>query len=665
MKQGLFILVFTVLMSAYVHAEDSDIIYLPNIEVVDNKDTGDYIDSEDIERAGAQDLTEAIKHIPGILITGGGARNESNFRIRGFGVDSVPVYVDGIALANPYRRSGDAARLLVGDLESITIHKGYSSPLLGANNLGGAIVMRTAKPKNPLELSLNTSFDFDSIFKYASSYYSLSAGTRQNLFYTKATFQYRGVDHYRLSGDFEPNNRNPQQYGDRLWSDSIDRKLTFIAGLTPTSSLDLWLAYIYQNADKGVSPPDTVVRDFQVWEWPVWKRQSISLNSAYDDGIFALSLLAYYDKYDNSMLEYYDIPSLEAGVYAGPSDYDEFSAGLRLQAGWQINETSSLKLGLAYKREDHKGFRKYIKEIQVNEDLYSVGLEYSAKPFSRLHIALGSGFDMLVPQRYWGDYNEFAKKLGANYYIVKTDTMWTLTAQAGLFYSLTDTQELRLTYARKNHFPTMSERYSTRFGDVLPNPSLGPEVADHFELGWKGGLPSLRVNASVYYSFVTDKIVNIQIPNPDDPKIPVDYARNLDKSAFYGAELGLKYLHDKVTAGLNFSYNKYSINHNQNNDIKVISYYPEITSNAYIEFMPTDSWLFSPSFEYMGSRYTGTSGREELEAYTLVNFRADYIINEHLKLSARIHNIFDEFYEIQRFSPMAGRTYSLSLSARY
>jgi len=72
----------------------------------------------------------------------------------------------------------------------------------------------------------------DGVFGYASSTYIASAGTKQELFYGKVTYQRRDVDHFRLPNSFEPMYRNPQEKGNRLWSDSVDTKVTVIAGVT-------------------------------------------------------------------------------------------------------------------------------------------------------------------------------------------------------------------------------------------------------------------------------------------------------------------------------------------------------------------------------------------------------------------------------------------------
>jgi iron complex outermembrane receptor protein len=84
----------------------------------------------------------------------------------------------------------------------------------------------------------------------------------------------------------------------------------------------------------------------------------------------------------------------------------------------------------------------------------------------------------------------------------------------------------------------MAQRYSTRFGRSLPNPSLGPEIASHFELGYHGNIAQkLTLNSAVYYSLITGKIVEVGWPSPNRPVNSLDYAKNLDRTAFWGFEI--------------------------------------------------------------------------------------------------------------------------------
>jgi iron complex outermembrane receptor protein len=685
-RSCLLVILLAVFSAAYQIAadpsedpEDLEVYRLPDTEVSAERDTPEYIGRDEMDRDDAQDLWQAVQYVPGVILSGGGRRNDSNFTIRGFGVDSVPVFVDGIVMANPYRGEGDSARLLSGDLESIEIQKGYSSLLLGANTMGGAIVMRTAKPIEAFEASVKTGIEIDSAGSYGSSAHVFSAGTRQEYFYAKGVFQYRDTDHFRLPGSFEPTPNNPQKKGNRLWSDSRDLKLTFLTGWTPVSTLDLWLTWVYQDAEKGFSPPETETGDYQIWHWPLWNRQSVSLNGSFSAGTLSADALFYFDKYDNRLDEYRNQSAYELGIHAPHSDYDEYSTGGRLTGRWDINRWNNLQAALTYTKEDHRGLRgsidnedKLSEEMHVNEDTWSVGMEYSLSLCLPLTLKAGFGFDALVPIAYWNRENEYLKLLDAGYFIVKTRSMFLYTGQFGIFYALpfgvpdNRDHELHFTYARKNHFPDMAQRYSTRFGTTLPNPNLGPEKAHHLELGYRGYFGGiLNLSAAMYYSIITGKIVTIELGNPHYPGALVDYARNLDSTGFWGFELGAEFNPEKcVSGGISFSVNKYRLNHSQA-DVKVIPYYPAVTFSVYGVIKPVRILSIVPRLGYTGSRFADSMGQYTLKGYLLGSLKAEAEITNHVALSAGVDNILDTLYEISRRFPMAGRSYTINFSVRY
>jgi iron complex outermembrane receptor protein len=655
--------------------KDDEVIQLPEAAVVETPDTPDRITQEDLEREGAADLWEAVRHIPGVIITGGGQRNDSNFTVRGYGTDSVPIFVDGVPVANTYRGDGDAARLLTGDLEEIEIHKGYSSSLLGANTLGGAIQVRTARPKKPLELSFKTSLDLDGLFGYGGNTQVASVGSKLDWFYGKATFQYRNIDHFRLSEGFIPLDEappeqggNPQKTGNRLWSDSVDYKLTLLAGLTPIPQLDISGVYIMQIADKGLSPPAVLAgRDgYVIWDWPRWDRHSLSVNYAWDTETLYLKGWTNFSKYDNRLDQYYNWRAWLQEMHLPSSDYDEFSLGSHLEAGYAFNPNHTLQGAITFKEEDHTGIDGGIETNHINEDTWSAGVEYSGRIHPKVSLTGGIGFDALIPQEFTSRLNNEMINLGSAWYLVKTKEKFLLSAQAGIFYGFTDNHEVHLTYARKNHFPTMFQRYSTRFGETLPNPRLGSEFANHFELGYQGIIAQMvHLNAAVYYSEITGKIARIRIANPVAPDVSVEYYINLDKTATYGAELGFTaYLLEGFSLGGAFALNKYHIL-NSAAAAKKITYYPEGTFSLYAEIAPLKNVSLIPSMAYTGSRYVNIEGTKELGSYTLFNFKARYDFLKYFSLSFSVENLFDELYEIREYFPLAGRSYTLTLSARY
>jgi iron complex outermembrane receptor protein len=281
-----------------------------------------------------------------------------------------------------------------------------------------------------------------------------------------------------------------------------------------------------------------------------------------------------------------------------------------------------------------------------------------------------AGFDLLLPVTFWGEHNESAKD-DPGAYIEKTSVWKLWAAETGLFYDLAG-HELRLTYARKNHFPTMFQRYSTRVGDIKPNPNLGPEWADHFEAGYRGAplaafspFAGLILNAAAYYSLVTQKIVEIRVPKPDFTAVMVPYNVNLDSAAVWGIEAGLDWAWSpSLSAGASFSWNRYTIIESSQ-DIAALALYPAVTAGAHAVLSPLPSLSFIPSLQYVASRWSDSSAETELDSYCLVNLKAVYELNRHLTISATVENLFDTLYEIRAFFPQAGRSYGISVAARW
>lgn len=653
-----------------VCAQNDATIYLDDVIKREKRqqddEKGDLITRDDMDRTGAKDLWEALKYTPGVIISNGGARNEASFSIRGFGSNGVPVYVDGINATSPYNGRGDAARFLTGDLEGITVQKGYSSIMYGPSALGGAVFMRTAKPKKSFEGILKMDVEADSIFNYSSSSYLASLGTKQDKFYIKGTYQYRTRDHFRLSRDYDQEqNTNPQKKGDRLYSDESDMKATIIAGITPIDDLDIWAAYVYTEADKGVSPPEASP-NFSLWKWPDWTRHTVSLNARYSGDALDLSVMAYYEKSGNTMKEYATVRHLDKDRPSNISVYDEYMTGFRVTAGYYINDSNSVSAAFNFRQDFHKDTSNGKESIRVRENVLSSGAEYDFKPVKSVTLQAGAGFDALLHDDYYGSDEEFAAWLGVPLYKVEIRDRWLLTAQGGIFWEFLDNQELRFTYARKNRFPTMNERYSMRFRKNLSNPNLKPEKADHLELGYRGIiLNKINMSASVYYSFAADKIIQIEIPDPASPGSRINYPVNLDKTDMYGFELAANvYLNDYISFGGAFSYNRFKINKSEAG-ASTLTYYPEIITNWYAEISPFSILKIIPTVEYTDKRYIDGDGTRYLNGYFMAHIKVTVDIWDYFQIGAGVNNITDTNYELTDGFPMAGRSYFAYAQIKY
>jgi iron complex outermembrane receptor protein len=634
-------------------SDELEIFTLEDIEVIEKKETTEYITQDMIDITGSTNLWEIMGTIPGVTLTGGSQRNESNFRLRGFNASRVPVYIDGVPQAVPYRGDADHGRILTQDLESIEVQKGYSSMLLGSNNLGGSVNLTVAKPKEKLEARASYTVEYDSKFARQSDLFTASAGTRQELYYLKVTGVYFDQTHFRLSEDFEPqNDYQPDRV--RRDSEAEDSKLTFLAGMTPFAGFTADAAYIRQRADKK-APGDVSAPNPRLWDWPKWNRDTVSLNMAYEKEVgYYGKVLAYYDKYENRLFT-----ERPHGI---PSDYDDYAAGVKVQGGYNITGTSDIQLSAIWKTDFHRGYDNLTgilaKEVEIEEYTYSLGAEYSLQIMPPLTLTLGAGYDILSPEYYWTSY------LGRKE-ITAGDILSAFVYQAGIFYNIDKSNEVHFTYARKAHFPTMSERFSTRFDTVLPNPDLKPEYAYHYEIGYKGYVAeTANITAALYLSDFKDKIYQESVRDNNTGQT-VSHSVNKDKWQYYGFEISSSvFLGEIYEVGgmlsLNRSISKYD-------DVRD-TYYPKVTGNLYAVITPTENFRVIPRFEFTGKRWAtddpDDSGSALGEYYLLhLSARVNNIFG-HLFAEAAVSNILDKNYEIRQYFPMSGRVYSITVGGK-
>lgn len=667
-------------------AKQDDAIQLPPAKLSEEAESSQFITQEEMERRGDSDLYEAMRWVPGVFSQDGGTRNESSFTLRGFDAKAVPVYLDGVLWGDPYGGQVDYSRFLTGDLESIEINKGYSSILLGPNNLGGAVVMRMAKPKKPLELSLKTSWDFDRE-GYAGNLETFSAGAKMDLFYGRVAFQWRDVDHFTVPESFKPykpelqpgEGGNPQGSGKRLWSDSRDLKISAIAGFTPMTPLDVWVTYAFTQSEKGFSPPDASGLGYRVWEWPYVRRHTVTLNGEYNPDNFYVNIKGYFDKYDNRLDTYpaFGGPNVSgdgawnaylSGTHAPHSDYDDYIAGGNVEGGLDINSWNKIAGAIQFKQTNHKQFDGDVKTADETENILFVGAEYSVKPLEPLTIVAGLGVNVYIP----GEMQTWDTSGKETPTTEEPESQGAPSGQIGLFYAPSQDHEFHLTWALKNRYPTLKEKFSSLgTGNNLPNPDLKAENAHHFELGYKAYfLEKINFNAAFFYSYALDTITNVTI---DAANRKTQY-QNIDETVFYGFEAGSEmYLNEYLTVGAAAGLTKYDIKYSASG-IEYITYLPEFTANAYMVIHPlpmftgktVENISVMPSFEYVGSKDLASSGdRNFLPSHALAHLKFSADVAKYATVSFSINNIFDELYENSTGFPEAGRSFNITVSGKY
>jgi iron complex outermembrane receptor protein len=697
---------------------------------------------------GDTNLFEAMRWIPGVSTNTGHATYDSpGLGIRGLGdggtgADYLVIMQDGTPLSDLGGSSirTDYTGLLTGGLESIDVMKGYSSVLLGPNIMAGAVMMRTAKPKKPLELSARAGLDFDA-YGFGGTNDIVMLGSRFGMFYARAIVQEKYVDHWGLSDDYKPGpsqdpseGGDPQQKGKRIFTTSNTFGVNIMLGVNPFDALDIWATYSYSSkrllpdgwappragclaSDEGAQYLPQTDAYILMGGTPYRNTHDATLHAEWDPGKFNLDFHGYFNFYEHRRISLYNpngngwgATSVMWPLYLADSytlsDVNSYTFGANLQGGYEINDIHKIEGAFQIRQNNYEawggglGVREEPEhtdehlQSSYTDNIYFLGAEYTINPIKAFTGIAGFGLDMNDPQKLdrWtnsntgGVYTHTPQKSDISNFIVMPQ--WAL----GAFYDLTEQHEIHFTYAKKNRFPSFSQRGSsvgsattTGTNDTKPNLDLKPQQVHHFEIGYRGYfLENIRITSAIYTNYELNEISIVALEN--DPDGYERQYQNIDKNLYYGFEFGTEmFLSKFFTVGGNFSVVKYKILHNETKASGGVEYEymgntPLFTANGYFSIAPftgkdlgvVDNIKIIPRFEYVSTKYAATGSnlitadnRRYLDDYVLVHLGIFADIAEHYSVSFAVNNLLDQLYYTNRWIPAAGRSFNLSFGARF
>lgn len=634
-------------------------------------DLGDSsIGQQAIERFNRTTLDEAAALIPGVTASGtGGSRNEQLLFVRGFDRFQVPVAIDGIRVYLPYDNRLDYGRFLTADLAQIQVAKGYASVLDGPGAMGGAINLVTRKPTRAIEAEARGVLELDRDGHYAGYSGVGLIGTRQDQWYAQASFARSFQDHWDLPGGFEPTVH--QERGARGLSRNEDWRLNVKAGLTPNATDEYSISYTRQEGSKN-APFHVTFPQAQSWTWPYWNLDSIYFLSttALSDRLTFKTRL-YRNTFDNLLRGFddrnQDSQTLPAGRVFN-SWYEEESYG----GSAQLDVTAgSNVLGLAfhYRRDEHIEYSQvfptgFIEPPQPSvEDSFSVALENTLALTPALSVTGGVSYDW----RNLKQADEFALNntrdggTPLSYPLVDADA-W--NAQGRLDWNIDEASEAHFSISSRTRFPTLAERFSSRFGGATSNPDLDAERATHFEVGGSTRAGPASISGAVFYARVSDAIVSFPFIFEGTP---VNQSRNVGDGDYYGAEIAFDTrITGTLTAGGNYTFLQRDLNDPSEPDFKPTGV-PRHKAFLHAEWRPLPALHVIPSLGITSDRWAvSTDGASYYRTGSHIDgsLRVDYDINEHVVIGAGVRNLFDELYYLTDGFPEAGRRFFMSLRLR-
>ena len=622
------------------------------------------IASDTIELLEKRDVSSALATLPGITLTRFAGRNDASVFVRGFSRNQVPLFIDGVPVYVPYDGTIDMARFTTFDIAEISVAKGYSSVLYGANTMGGAINLVTRQPTAPFEGQVSAD-----AFTGDGHETSLNLGSRQKLWYFQLGASYVEQDHYDLPGDFKP--VPAENGGARENSDLRDWKVSAKVAYTPNATDEYAVGFIHQDGKKG-NPPVTIGTP-SYWRWPMWNKQTLYLVSHTQLGADSyLKPRFFFDRYDNSLAIYDNATYTTQNSFnaaknsgSGTSIYNDCSWGGQIEAGTTSLAQNTLKGSVQYKFDHHKERPDIIHRAGtqfVDEDEgESLAVEDTFHASKAWDFQGGLDYDLHHTVK------SVDSSSGKPY---PAASFTSVNPELAAFYKLGDDGAFRATIAHKSRFPTMKERYSYRMPDSkgnpqgMPNPSLQPESAMHYELGYDGKIwRGLSLQTGVFYSRIQDTITSVVVV-PAKGSVPaVSQFQNVGNSDKTGADLGLAYAWAKwIKTGVSYSLlsqRTLTILPTNTAPVKVTSV-PGQSGSAYVEVSPV-AWLsLIPSVQYSSWFYSTSDGKGNnptLGGFTLANFKISAHLPKGLTVSAGVENLFDKSYQFQAGYPEAGRSW--------
>lgn len=678
-------------------------------------------------------LDQAVSILPGVTMqNSGGSRNERDIYVRGFDRFRVPLYMDGVRIYLPYDNRLDFNRFLTPDLSEIQVQKGYVSVLNGPGGMGGAINLVSRKPTKEVELDGRVGAVFDGDLGSVGQWNGYAyAGTKQKGYYAQISGNIVDQDHFDLSSDFAASGNNCvaancasfpyEDGGNRDRSGFDDWRINAKFGITPNATDEYSVNYTVQQASKE-APLHTdrqIVQGYQFngpfsrrsWDWPQWDVSTLSwLSKTQIADKSYVKTNAYYNTFNNIVDFYWD-PTFDAVRVRSP--YHDVSYGGFVEMGTDLIPMNTLKGAVHWRRDKHweqginytsTGDFDYLDAVeQQTEESLSFAVENTFHATRQIDFVTGVSYDL----------NEVTRADGSNFPLPDL-AKWNW--QAAAIYNYSSSGTVHADVSSRTRFPTLFDRYSTRFGGRSEEPGLDAERATNYEIGISETFSTVHVSSAIFYSDIENLIQSAYTRANGNSSIVV---YNADGDS-YGLELSADWdATPTLRVGGNYTYLERNIDFASAAQSFIAydntgAYDPSATADgrrgigySEVEGTPTHKWFLyaswkasqaltlTPSLEIATDRNvlvtscdstlvagsgnesasTGGCGKPsssnlhpnyvKLGSYALLNFQAEYALDTNTTIAVGGTNLLDQNYELADGFPEPGRQFYLTARAKF
>ena len=644
---------------------------------------GSTLSAEAIYAFNRNSLDEAAQLLPGVSASNsGGSRNERLIFVRGFDRFQVPLSIDGIRVYLPADNRLDYGRFLTPDVAELQVAKGYASVLDGPGAMGGAVNLVTRKPTQAIEAEARGTLSLDRGVDYAGYNVFGLLGTRHESWYAQGSYTRSHSGHWDLAGGYAPIAGSAENGGERDFSRTRDWRVNGKLGATPNATDEYSISYTRQEGAKNapLHVTDTLASQ-RFWTWPYWNIDSLYFLSTTALGERAtLKTRAYRNSFSN-LLRAFDNRSQTTQTLgrAFNSYYRDRAWGGSAELAVDLTPGDRLTIAAHYRRDRHVEYQQSFpagttEPEQVNlEDTWSVAAENRLTLSPTLALTTGASVDWRDLKRA-EEYGTPPQGGAARIFSYPIRNSKALNGQGRLDWTPDADTRAHASISSRARFPTIFERFSSRFGGAVSSPDLKSERAVNYEIGGSRRFGAITAEGSAFYSRLSDVIVAFPFifvtctPAGVCTNNAVTQSRNLGKGDYYGGELSL-------TADLGPAFKlggNYTWTHRDLNDPTNAAFQPAgvPTHKAFVwaDWAPVPRVHIVPNIDIASDRWTvNTAGTRYYRtgSYVQANLRVDVTLVDGVEIGIGGRNLFDDDYQLTDGFPEPGRSLFASIRARY
>jgi len=604
----------------------------------------------ELEELGIQNLADAVKKFAGTNVRDyGGIGGMKTVSVRNLGAHHTAVSYDGVTVSNTQAGQIDVGRFSLDNMESLSLAIGADESLMqSARHYASAGVLSILTECPHFDEGKNSAFRFrlkGGSFGLVtpSLRYWQRVGEQTSLALNGSYMRADGVYPFVLVNGRERTNEKRYNSDIYTWQGEANLYHTF----ADKSQLDMKAYWFY--SERGL--PGSVTLYNPVSRERLWDEDFFAqavYRKVFDEKWNLHARLKYthtWNRYEDTNVKY------DGGRQIDVNRQNEYYASATL--GWSPVE--AFRIALA---EDvfYNDLRNNINtgsnpDYPFPKRITSLTALSAQWQWERLH----------VEGNVVGTYAHETVENGEN-----PADKHRLSPCVSVTYRLLPNESLHLRAMWKNTFrmPSFNDLYYLRIG----NSGLRPEKATEYNLGltWSGrpfqAVKYVSATVDAYYNDVTDKIVAF-------PSTYVWKMANFGKVKIKGIDVTLATevpIYHKVSAILTGAYtfqeslDKLEASASYN---RQLPYTPKHSGNA--SLLIRNPWVnLGYSMLFQGERWSSSQQTSlyKLKAYsehTLTLSREFRFKSCQLNLSGSIHNLFDKQYEIVKYYPMPGRSFSL------